>query len=50
MKNPKKPTMAQKIRMKSLGLIPENWFVSKNSPTVFVIVHRLSGEVRKLGA
>ena len=50
MKNPKKPTMAQKLRMKELGIIPENWLVSRNTPTEFVVVHRVSGEVRRLGA
>ena len=50
MKNPKKPTMAQKLRMKALGIIPENWLVSRNTPTEFVVEHRVSGEVRRLGA
>jgi len=50
MKNPKSPTMAQKNRLKALGLIPDNWLISKCSPTEFVVVHRVSGEVRRLGA
>lgn len=48
MKQGKSPTKAQKIRMKLLGLFPENWLISKNTPTEFVVVHRVSGEVRKL--
>jgi len=48
MKNPKRPTMAQKIRMKRLGLVPENWLVSRDNPEEFVVVHRVSGEVRRL--
>jgi len=50
LKNPKAPTKSQKLRMKALGLIPENWLISKNSTTEFVVVHRVSGEVRRLGA
>ena len=50
LKQGKSPTKAQKLRMKSLGLIPENWLISKNTPTEFVVVHRVSGEVRRLGA
>ena len=49
MKNGKRPTMAQKNRLKSLGLIPENWLISKCSPAELVVVHRVSGEVRRLG-
>jgi len=45
-----KPTKKQSVRMKSLGLIPENWFISKCSTTEFVVVHRVSGLVRRLGA
>ena len=50
MKNPKRPTMTQKLKLKSLGIIPNNWLVSRNTPAEFVIVHRVSGEVRRLGA
>ena len=50
MKNGKRPTMAQKIRLKALKLIPENWLISKCSQAELVVVHRVSGEVRRLGA
>ena len=50
MKQGRRPTMAQKLRMKELGIIPENGLVSRNTPTEFVVVHRVSGEVRRLGA
>ena len=50
MKNGKKPTMAQKIRLKSLKLVPDNWLISKCSPAELVVVHQVSGEVRRLGS
>jgi len=49
MKQGKNPTRTQSIRLKKLGLVPTNWLVSKCSPTEFVVVHRVSGEVRRLG-
>jgi len=50
MKNGKSPTKAQKLRMKSLGIDPKVWLVSKCSTTEFVVVHRVSEEVRRLRA
>lgn len=50
MKNGKNPSRAQKEKLKSVGLNPESWFVTKNCPTCFEVVHRITGEVRKLGA
>lgn len=50
MKNPKKPTRNQKIKLKSLGLNPANWMIIKDCQGCFVIVHRVSEEVRRLGA
>lgn len=48
MKQGKAPTRAQKIRLKSLRLIPENWLVVRDCPTCFVIIHRVSKKVRTL--
>jgi len=48
MKQGKAPTRAQKIRLKSLRLIPENWLVVRDCPTRFVIIHRVSKKVRTL--
>lgn len=50
MKHGVKPTRTQKERIEKLRLNPENWFVVKDYPTCFEIVHRVSGERRKLGA
>lgn len=49
MKHGRKPTLKQRAKLKSLPS-PENWLISKNTPTEFVVVHRVSGEVRRLGA
>ena len=49
MKHGRKPTVAQRAKLKSLPS-PGNWLVSKNSPTEFVVEHRVSGEVRRLGS
>ena len=48
MKQGKRPTMAQKIRIKSYKLNPNEWMVSVDCTERFVIVHRVSGEVRTL--
>lgn len=48
MKHGKAPTRRQKIRLEKLHLIPENWLIVKDNSREFVIVHRISGEVRKL--
>lgn len=48
MKNGKAPTRAQKIRLKSLKLDPRVWLIVKDCPTCFQVVHRISGETRKL--
>lgn len=48
LKHGKKPTRAQKIRIKSLGLNPENWLVVKDCRDTFEIVHRVSGKIRTL--
>lgn len=46
MKHRKKPTRAQKIRIKSKGLNLDNWLVVKDCPECFEVVHRVSGKTR----
>lgn len=50
MKQGRKPTRRQMDKLKKLGLVPQNWLISKNTPTCFEVVHRISGAVRRLGA
>lgn len=49
MKHGKRPTKAQKIRIKSFKLNPDNWLVIKDCKDCFEVVHRVSGKIRKLG-
>ena len=46
MKNGKNPTLAQKKALKVAGLNPENWLISKDTPEIMVIIHRISGKSR----
>lgn len=47
MKNGKRPTRQQKIRLKGLGLNPENWLIVKNKPGgELEIVHRYTNRTR----
>lgn len=48
MKHGRNPTMAQKARIKSLRLNPEHWLVTKDCPTCFELVHRVTGKTRRL--
>lgn len=48
MKNGKKPTVAQRMHIRWFRLNDNNWLVVKDTPAEFVIVHRLSGGLRKL--
>lgn len=48
MKNGKRPTVAQRRHIRWFRLNDNNWLVVKDSPEEFVIVHRLSGGLRKL--
>lgn len=41
MKHGKRPTMKQKLLLKSLKLDPNNWLVSKDTSTEIVFVHRM---------
>ena len=43
MKQGKRPTKAQKLRIIEMGLHHENWLVVKDTPEIFEIVNRLSG-------
>lgn len=49
MKQGKRPTRAQKIRLKLLKFDPLNWLVVKDFPSGFLVVHRKSGKTRTLG-
>lgn len=42
------PQELKKIRIKSLGLNPDNWLVVKDCNECFEVVHRVSGKVRTL--
>ena len=48
MRDGKKPTVRQKKLMTSLGLNCENWLVRRDNDKEFVIVHRHTGNVRRL--
>ena len=47
MKNGKKPTRKQKIRLGQAGLTPENWLVVKQKPNgELVILHKHTDKIR----
>jgi len=46
-KNGKRPTLQQKLLMRSHGLVPENWLVVKNTPAHMEVVSRAS--LKKIG-
>ena len=46
MKHGKNPTRAQKVIIKSMGLLPKNWLVCKDTTNEMVIEHRISGNMR----
>ena len=48
MKNPKKPTMAQKKLMVKWKLDPTMWLVSKDTSTEMTLVHRRFDSVTKI--
>ena len=48
MKNGKRPTVKQKIRINGAGLRWENWLVVKDRPEEMLIVHRHSGQERRI--
>ena len=47
MKNGKRPTLQQKLIMKSHGLQPDNWLVVKNTTEHLEVVSRMS--LKKIG-
>ena len=48
MKNPKKPTMAQKTLIGKWKLYPTMWLVSKDTTTEMLLVHRNFDKVKKI--
>ena len=51
MKNGKRPTRQQKIRLGKAGLSPENWLIVKNKPNgEMVILHKHTNKVRVIPA
>ena len=48
MKNGKKLTRAQKIRLREVNLRPDNWLALTNEPDGFMVIHRESHKVRKV--
>ncbi|WP_438449356.1 DUF6906 family protein [Gorillibacterium sp. sgz5001074] len=48
MKQEKKPTRQQKIRMELAGLNPGHWTVERDTPTELVIRHRETDTKRTL--
>lgn len=48
MRDGKKPTVRQKKLITSLGLNCDNWLVRRDNDKEFVIVHRHTGNVRRL--
>lgn len=48
MKQGKKPTVAQCNFMQSKGLVPKNWLVCKDTPTIMVVKSRNKGQIREL--
>ena len=47
MRNGKKPTRKQKIRLEQAGLAPENWLVLRQKPNgELVILHKHTDTVR----
>lgn len=48
MKAGKKPTVAQRKFIKKNGLIPENWFVSKDTPEHMLLIHRHLGRIKTI--
>lgn len=50
MKNGKKPTVRESKHIKSIGLVPANWLISKKTKDFWLIVNRNSGKARKIEA
>ena len=51
MRNGKKPTRKQKIRLGKAGLAPENWLIIRQKPNgELVILHKHTDKVRVIPA
>ena len=48
MKQPKKPTRANKELMVKNNLVPDNWAVVSESKTELVVINKKSGKIKKL--
>lgn len=48
MKHGKNPTVKQKKMLTALKLNAENWLIVKNTPQELCVVHKISGEIRKI--
>jgi hypothetical protein len=48
MKHGKNPTVKQMKYMQSLGLDPENWLVSQDTPTKMILSHRYTGRPKTI--
>lgn len=48
MRQGKRPTRTQKIRIKSHGLNPDNWLVVKGYKDILQIMNKASGKTRVL--
>lgn len=48
MKHGRKPTRAQKIKLRSLRLDPLSWLIVMDSQGFFTVEHRVSGATRTL--
>lgn len=50
MKNGKKPTVREYKHIKSYGLIPTNWLVSKKTSEFLLLINITSGKTREIPA
>ena len=48
MKQPKKPTRANKELMVKNNLVPDNWAVVSENKTELVVINKKSGKIRPL--
>ncbi|MCQ4924112.1 hypothetical protein NE686_13500 [Tissierella carlieri] len=48
MKHGRRPTRAQKIKLKELGLVPENWLIVREDAKEFLLENKKSGKSRTL--
>ena len=48
MKHGKNPTVKQMRFMQSLHLNPDNWLVSRDTPSEMVIIHRFTDSVKTI--